>query len=107
MPADVFKIFRNKCIETYEIDPAHFLSAPGLAWQDCLIMVGIKFELLKNNMLMMVQKGIRGGICHAIHRYAKANSKYMKNYNEIIESSYLMYLDTNNLYRLDCFKNYQ
>ena len=56
LPADVFKIFRNKCIETYEIDPAHFLSAPGLAWQACLIMVGVKFELLKNNMLMMLKK---------------------------------------------------
>ena len=107
MPADVFKIFRNKCIETYEIDPAHFLSATGLAWQACLIMVGVEFELLKNNMLMMVEKGIRGGICHAIHRYAKANNKYMKNYNKNIESSYLMYLDTNNLYRWDCFKNYE
>ena len=49
-------------------------------------------------MLLMVEKGIRGGICHAIHRYVKANNKYMKNYYKNIESSYLMYLDTNNLY---------
>ena len=49
-------------------------------------------------MLLMVEKGIRGGICHAIHMYAKANNKYMKNYNEDIESSYLMYLDANDLY---------
>ena len=47
---------------------------------------------------MMAEKGNRGRICHAIHRYAKANSKYMKNYNKNIESSYLMYLDVNNLY---------
>ena len=49
-------------------------------------------------MLLMVEKGTRGGICQAIHRYAKANNKYMKNYNKDIISSYLMYLDANNLY---------
>ena len=49
-------------------------------------------------MLLMVEKGIRGGICHVIHTYAKENNKYMKNYEKIIESSYLMYLDANNLY---------
>ena len=51
-------------------------------------MTGVKLELLTNNdMLMIVVKGIRGGICHAIHRYTKANNKYMKNYNKNIESS--------------------
>ena len=49
-------------------------------------------------MLLMVEKGIRGGICHAIYRYVKGNNKYMKNYDKNIESSYLMYLDANNLY---------
>ena len=46
----------------------------------------------------MVEKGIRGGICHAIHRYAKANNKYMKNYDKNKESSYIQYLPANNLY---------
>ena len=55
-------------------------------------------RIINNDILMMAEKGNRGGICHAIHRYAKANSKYMKNYNKNIESSYLMYLDVNNLY---------
>ena len=49
-------------------------------------------------MLLMVEEGIRGGICHAIHRYAKANNKYMKDYDQNKESSYIQYLDANNLY---------
>ena len=97
--ADVFENFRNKCIERYELDPAHFLSAPGLAWQACLKKTKVELELLTDiDMLLMVEKGTRGGICQAIHRYAKANNKYMKNYDKDIISSYLMYLDANNLY---------
>ena len=97
--ADVFENFRNKCIEIYELDPAHFLSAPGLAWQACLKKTKVNLELLTNSdMLLMVEKGIRGGICQAIHSYAKANNKYMKNYKKDIISSYLMHLDANNLY---------
>ena len=81
--ADVFENFRNKCIEIYELDPAQFLSAPGLAWQACLIKKEAKLELLTNNdMLLMIEKEIRSGIYHLIHRYAKANNKYMKNYDQ-------------------------
>ena len=73
--------------------------APGLAWQACLKKRGVKLELLTNiAMLLMVEKGVRGGICRAIHRYAKAYIKYMKNYDKNIISSYLVYLDVNNLY---------
>ena len=80
--ADVFENFGNMCIKVYELYPAHFLSAPGLAWQACLKKTEVKLELLTDvDMLLMVEKGIRGGICHAIYRYAKANNKYMKNYN--------------------------
>ena len=94
--ADVFENFRDKCIEIYELDPAHFLSALGLTWQACLKKTIIKLELLIDpDMLLIVEKGI----CEAIHRYAKANNKYMgKNYGESIISSFLMYLDPNNLY---------
>ena len=97
--ADVFENFRDKCIEIYGLDPAHFLSAPRLAWQACLKKTKVDLELLTDiDMLLMVEKGSRGGICQAIHRHAKANNKYMKNYNKDVISSYLMYLDANNLY---------
>ena len=97
--ADVFENFRNKCLEVYQLDPAHFLLLPGLAWQACLKKTNIKLEILTGyDMLLMVEEGIRGGICHSIHRYAKANNKYINNYNENEESSYIQYLDANNLY---------
>ena len=65
----------------------------------CLKKAGVKLELLRYiDILLMIKKGIRGGICHAIHRHAKANNKYMKNYDKNIISSYLMYLDASNLY---------
>ena len=97
--ADVFNNFRDMRIKEYELDPAHFLSLPGLAWQACLKKTNIELELLIHyDMLLMVEEGIRGGICHSIHRYAKANNKYMKNYNNYEESSYIQYLDANNLY---------
>ena len=97
--ADVFNNFRDMCIKEYELDPGHFLSLPGLAWQACLKKTNIELELLTDyDMLLMVEEGIRGVICHSIHRYAKANNKYMKNYNNNEESSYIQYLDVNNLY---------
>ena len=97
--AEVFENFRDKCIEIYGLDPAHFLSAPGLAWQACLKKTGVELELLADiDMPLMVEEGIRGGICQAIYRYAKANNKYMNNYDKRKIISYLMYLDANNLY---------
>ena len=75
------------------------MSAPALAWQGCLKKTEIKLQLLTDiNMLLMVEKEIRGGIYHAIHRYANANNKYMKNYDKKIISLYFMDLDANNLY---------
>ena len=97
--ADVFENFRDMCLKEFELDPAHFLSLPGLAWQACLKKTNIELELLTDyDMLLIVEEGRRGGIYHLIHRYAKANNKYVKNYNNNEESSYIQYLDTNNLY---------
>ena len=96
---DVFENFRNMCLKVYELDPAHFLSLPGLAWQACLKKTSIELELLTDyDMLLMVEEGIRDGICHSIHRHTKASNKYMKNYDESKESSYIQYLGANNLY---------
>ena len=87
------------CLKVYQLDPAHFLSLPGLAWQACLKKTIIKLELLTDyDMLLMVEEGIRGGICHSIHRHAKANNKYMEDYSKNEESSYIQYLDANILY---------
>ena len=77
--ADVFKNFKNKCIEIYEFDPAHFLSASRLAWQACLKTAEVKLELLTDiDMLLMIEQGTRGGLCHPIHRHAKANNNIWK-----------------------------
>ena len=97
--ADVFENFRDMCIKEYELDPARFLSLPGLAWQACLKKTNIELELLTDyDMILMVEEGIRGGICHSVHRYAEANNKYMKNYNNNEELSYIQYLDAKKLY---------
>ena len=102
--ADVFENFRNMCIKVYELDPAHFLYAPGLAWQACLKKTEVELKLITNvDMLLMIEKGIRGVICHAIHRHAKANNIYIYDiymiyYDENKEISYILYLDANNLY---------
>ena len=100
LPANVFEKLREKYIEIYGLDPSYFYSAPGLAWQECLKKTEVKLELSTDyEMLLMIEEEIRGGMCQSTHRYAKANNKYMKKYDKSIKSSYLNYLDANNLYR--------
>ena len=90
---------RNMCLELYELDPAYFVSTRRLAWQACLKKTEVKLELITDyDMLLIIEKGIRGWICQATDRYAKANNKYMKNYDKNNEWLYLKYLDANNLY---------
>ena len=98
--ADVFESFRDTCLKHYKLDPAHFYTAPGLAWKAALKVTGVKLELLTDiDMLLMFERGIRGGITQAVKRYAKANNKYMgEQYNADLESIYTQYLDANNLY---------
>ena len=96
---DIFENFRETCQRIHKLDPTNFLSAAGLAWQACLKMTKVKLESLTDlNMLLMVEERIQGGICQAIHHYETSNNKYMRNYNKNVVSSYLQYLDANNLY---------
>ena len=75
------------------------MSAPGLAWRACSKKTGAKLELIIDyEMLLMIEKEIRGGICQATHRYAKANNKHMRYYDKNNEPSYVEYLDANSLY---------
>ena len=95
----MFENFRDTTINIDKLDPAYYLSAPGLSWQSCLKKTGVTLELLTDeSMLLLFEKGIRGGMCNAIYKYAKANNKYMKNYDSTKESKYSMYVDANNLY---------
>ena len=97
--ADVFENFRKTCLKHYNLDPAHYYTSPGLAWDACLKETGQQLELLHDyDMLMMFERGIRGGMTHISKRYSEANNKYMKNYNPDKPSKYIQYLDANNLY---------
>ena len=97
--ADVFENFRDMCLKIYELDPAKFLSAPGLAWQAAFKKTKVKLDLSTDiDMLLMVERGIRGRIYHFIYRYAKANNKYMKDYDKNKESPYIQYCGVTNLH---------
>ena len=95
--ADVFENFRKTCLKHYKLDPCHYYTAPGLAWDACLKETKQNLQLLKDyDMLMMFERGIRGGISHISKRYATANNKYMK--DEKKPSKFIQYLFANNLY---------
>ena len=96
---DVFENFRKTCLTYYKLDPLHYITSPGLAWDAMLKMTGINLELITDiDMQLFIEKGLRGGISYIAHRHAEANNKYMKNYDPNKLISYIMYLDANNLY---------
>ena len=97
---NVSEAFRNTCLEYHKLDPAHFYTLSGLAWQACLKRTGIRLELVTDSdMLLMFERGIRGGITQAVHQYAKANNMYIGNkFDPELNTSFLQYLDANNLY---------
>ena len=97
--ADVFENFRKTCRSYYDLDPAHYVSAPGLAWDACLKMAKIELELISDiDQYLFVEKGLRGGLSVITHRKGQANNKYMTKYDKENLSKYISYLDSNNLY---------
>ena len=97
--ADVFKGFRKLCECHYELDPAHYYTTPGLAWDAMLKITGVKLELLTDvEMLMMIERGMRGGNSNAFCRFSRANNKFRKEFDESQPSKLIVFLDANNLY---------
>ena len=97
--ADVFETFRKTCLTSYHLDPANYISAPSLSWDAFLKQSKVEIELISDmDMFQFFEKGMRGGISQISHRYAKANNSQLPDYNPDEESSFLTYLDANNLY---------
>ena len=99
--ADVFESFRKTSLEYYELDPCHYYTAPGMAWDAALKLTKVKLDLITDpDMYLMFEKGIRGGISTITHRHAIANNPYLpsEKYDSSKDHSYIMYLDANNLY---------
>ena len=85
--ADIFENFRNMFLKTFELDPAYFASLPGFPWHACLKIIGAKLQLITDiNMLLMIEDGMGGGVCHVMDSYAETNNKYMDNYDKNKES---------------------
>ena len=98
---DIFENFRNLCMTYYGLDPAYYMTLQNFAWDAMLKKTNITLDLVHDqDMYEMIEKGKRGGVCQVSSKYAKANNKYMKDYDNNTISSYLTYLDANNLYGL-------
>ena len=97
--ADVFEKFIDTCLKFYGLDPCHYFSSPGLSWDAMLKMTGVKLEKISDiDKYLFIEKGLRGGISYIAKRYAKANNKYMNDYDPKKQSTFISYLDMNNLY---------
>ena len=98
LSVDVLEKFIATCIKFYGLDPCHYFCYPGLSWGAMLRMTGIKLEKMSNiDKYLLIEKGLRGGISYITKRYAKANNKYMSDYDSNKQSTFITYLDKNNL----------
>ena len=97
--SDVVENFRSLCLKDYELDPSYFVSTPGLAFEAMLKCTKVKLELLTDiDMVLMIQKDIRGGLTQVVKRHAAVNHKYLPSYGSSKKSVFLQYLDANNFY---------
>ncbi|GFY17442.1 uncharacterized protein TNCV_658551 [Trichonephila clavipes] len=95
----LFENFRKISMQTYKLDPCWYFTTPALSWDAMLLHTKVAIELFTDyDMLLFIEKGVRGGISQCCNRYAIANNRYMSNFNPDDEIKYLMYLDANNLY---------
>ena len=96
---DVFEKLIKTCLKYYELDSCHYFSSPGLDWDAMLKMTGVKLEKISDiDKYLFIEKGLRGGFSYISKRYAKANNKYMNDYGSNKPSTFITYLDKNNLY---------
>ena len=99
LSADVFEKFIATCLKFYGLDPCHYFSSPGLSWDAMLKMTGVKLEKISDiDKYLFIEKRLRGGISYIAKRYAKANNKYMNDYDPKKPSAFISYQDMNNLY---------
>ncbi|CAH1639518.1 unnamed protein product [Spodoptera littoralis] len=96
---DIFEKFRETSLHYYKLDPAYYVTSPSLSWDAMLLYTDTELELISDlQMYELLEKGIRGGLAQCSRRHAEANNKYLPHFNESEPSSYLIYLDCNNLY---------
>ena len=96
--ANVFENFRNQCLKTYDLDPAYFLTFSSLAWQTCLKTTKVRLNLVTDQeMLLMIEEGIRSGIIQVVTKSLQADNKYLKEYDENKGYLFLQYFDLNSL----------
>ena len=99
--ADVFENFRTICLASCKLDPAHYYTSPGLAWDAMLRMTGVELELLTDpDMHLFIEEGIRGGISMIGKKYSVANNPYVEGYDAKKPNIHIWYTDCNNLYGL-------